>query len=52
MTSPRELALQRAQDYARDRGWRQEPLTWEEVEALVKLIHRRTLDCCDCELAS
>ena len=35
MKSPQDAALQRAQDYARDRGWRQEPLTWEEVEVLV-----------------
>ncbi len=30
-----EQALQRAQDYVRDRGWRHEPLTWEEVGALI-----------------
>jgi len=35
MKSPHEFALQRAQDFARDRGWRQEPLTGEEVEELV-----------------
>jgi len=34
MKSPQDIALQRAQDYVRDRGWRQEPLTWEEVKAL------------------
>jgi len=37
MKSPQDLALQRAQDFARDRGWRQDPLTWEEVEVLVEL---------------
>ena len=37
MKSPQDTALQRAQDYARDRGWRQEPLTWQEVEVLVGL---------------
>jgi hypothetical protein len=40
MKSPQELALQRAQDYARDRGWRQEPLTWEEVAVLTEVVEQ------------
>lgn len=32
-----EQAEQRARDFVRDRGWRQEPLSWEEVAEVLKL---------------
>ena len=34
--TPTEQAEQRARDYVRDRGWRQEPLSWEEVAKLLE----------------
>ena len=40
MKSAQDTALQRARDYARDRGWRQAPLTWEEVEVLLGVADR------------
>jgi hypothetical protein len=36
MISEQDAALQRAQAYVRNRGWRCEPLAWEEVEVLLK----------------
>ena len=36
--TPAEHAEQRARDYVHDRGWRQEPLSWEEVAALLDVI--------------
>lgn len=38
MKSPEDFTLERARDYARDRGWRTEPLSWEEVAVLVRLV--------------
>lgn len=35
MKTDEERARQRAEDYVRDRGWRHEPLTWEEVAVLL-----------------
>lgn len=37
MISMQDATLRRAQDFARDRGWRCEPLRWEEIEVLVEL---------------
>lgn len=34
--TPAERAEQRARDYVRDRGWRHEPLSWEEVAELLE----------------
>ena len=42
--SGEERALQRAEDYVRDRGWRQEPLTWEEVADLLDALDRADED--------
>ena len=44
MISEQDAALQRAQDYVRNRGWRVEPLTWEEVEVLVAMTYGPDLD--------
>jgi hypothetical protein len=35
MISEEDAVLERAQSYVRDRGWRHEPLTWDEVKVLV-----------------
>jgi hypothetical protein len=35
MISEQDAVLERAQSYVRDRGWRQEPLTWQEIKVLV-----------------
>jgi hypothetical protein len=34
--TPLELAAERARANLRNRGWRVEPLTWEEVEVLLE----------------
>jgi len=42
--SAQDAALARARAYVRDRGWRHEPLTWEEVEVLVELTYGPDLE--------
>lgn len=44
MISEQDAVLERARSYVRDRGWRQEPLTWEEVEVLVGLTYGPDLE--------
>jgi hypothetical protein len=44
MITAQDAALQRARAYVRDRGWRHEPLTWEEVEVLVGLTYGPDLE--------
>jgi hypothetical protein len=35
MISEQDAVLERANSYVLSRGWRQEPLSWEEVKVLV-----------------
>ena len=40
MKTELELATERARAYVRNRGWRQESLTWEEVKELLGELDR------------
>jgi hypothetical protein len=39
MKTPLELATEHARAYVHNRGWRVEPLTWEEVRELMKAVY-------------
>jgi len=42
-----ELAVDRARAYVRNRGWRVEPLTWDEVKVILDEATR--IPYCECE---
>ena len=49
MKTPLELAAEHARTYVRNRGWRCEPPTWEEVKLLLDELQRMQWNQCDCE---
>lgn len=52
MKTALQLALEHARVYARERGGRVEPLTWEEVALILNELSRAWRNECDCEEAA
>lgn len=52
MKTPIELAAEHAYAYVASRGWRVEPLTWEEVKVLLEELDWARLSVCGCEDAA
>lgn len=52
MKTPLELAAEHARAYVRNRGWRVEPLSWEEVEVLLEEMQTLNWNWCECDGAA
>ena len=48
MKTELELATEHAHEFVRNRGWRCEPLTWEETEELIKAMDGNYAEFCSC----
>lgn len=48
MKTPLDLAIEHARAFVATRGWRTEPLTWEEVAEILRAYDSAAFDVCSC----